>query len=473
MRKRTGIGGTEAFLIQSDKYGNDSETLGNASFADYPWYGTDKFFFIEDNTIEFGAATDSSKGARFVYRHNYNINAVVTDHGTEGGYSRGQRAKEVYNNTFHWTEPNPGPSGGQRGGTSLWHDNHITGSANINNGLCGLPNNRETYVYATPFWGIANGTSPWDANDTEGNETFIEGHPPYLFARGSATGGTVTLGAKATFTDSTKNWTPNQWIGYSIKKVGATASYGSYIIGNGAHSITYAYVASTGANLRFNPGDTYEIHRVLVMMDQNGRGKGDRIINHVNSRTGRASWPRQALEPCFSWNNVYTPTGAVYGFRTRLGQPTTKANIDFFNLNAGFPADATPAQVSATYSPALNGVAYSGPFTYPHPLVSGSRTPALPSPIVTTNPATKIASFSAALNSSVNPNGSTTTVYFQWGATTSYGHNTPKQTQTGNTYRNIPANISGLSASHLYHFRIVATNSAGTRVGSDRTFNTP
>src|SRR4029453_4508343 len=60
MRKRTWIGSTEAFLIQSDKYGNDSEGLGNGSFADYPWYGTDKFFFIEDNTIEFGAATDSS-----------------------------------------------------------------------------------------------------------------------------------------------------------------------------------------------------------------------------------------------------------------------------------------------------------------------------------------------------------------------------------------------------------------------------
>ena len=245
MRKRTGIGGTEAFLIQSGKYGNDSEALGNVSFADYPWYGTDKFFFIEDNTIEFGAATDSSQGARFVYRHNYNINAVVTDHGTESPYGRGQRAKEVYNNTFHWTKPNPKPSGGQRGGTSLWHDNHITGNANIGNNLCNLVNNRETFIYATPFWGIADGTGPWDANDTGGNGTFIEGHPPYLFAMGRATGGTVTFGAKATFTDSTKNWTPNRWTGYSIKKVGATASYGSYIIGNGAHSITYAYVAST------------------------------------------------------------------------------------------------------------------------------------------------------------------------------------------------------------------------------------
>ena len=42
----------------------------------------------------------------------------------------------------------------------------------------------------------------------------------------------------------------------------------------------------------------------------------------------------------------------------------------------------------------------------------------------------------------------------------------------GDTYRNIAANISGLSPNTVYHFRIVATNSAGTRFGGDRTFRT-
>jgi hypothetical protein len=95
-----------------------------------------------------------------------------------------------------------------------------------------------------------------------------------------------------------------------------------------------------------------------------------------------------------------------------------------------------------------------------------------PNPVVTTNPATNVASFSATLNGSLNPRGSTTTVYFQYGPTTSYGSTTPMQTQTGNTVRLIGANISGLMASHVYHFRIVAHNSAGTSFGSDRTFTT-
>jgi N-acetylneuraminic acid mutarotase len=95
-----------------------------------------------------------------------------------------------------------------------------------------------------------------------------------------------------------------------------------------------------------------------------------------------------------------------------------------------------------------------------------------PAPIVTTNPATSVASFSATLNGSVNPRESTTTVYFQYGLTTSYGSSTPMQTRTGNTVHTISANISGLSASTTYHFRIVAHSAGGTAVGSDRTFTT-
>jgi fibronectin type III domain protein len=94
-------------------------------------------------------------------------------------------------------------------------------------------------------------------------------------------------------------------------------------------------------------------------------------------------------------------------------------------------------------------------------------------PIVTTNPATNVASNSATLNGLVYPHGLTTTVRFQYGTTTSYGRTTAMQTRTGNTYRNIAANISALAAHTTYHFRIIATNSVGTRMGSDRTFTTP
>ena len=93
-------------------------------------------------------------------------------------------------------------------------------------------------------------------------------------------------------------------------------------------------------------------------------------------------------------------------------------------------------------------------------------------PVVTTNPATNVSNSSATLNGSLDPHGLTTSVHFQYGTTTNYGFTAAVQTQSGNTFRNVSANISGLTASTTYHFRIVATNSAGTTVGGDRTFIT-
>ena len=93
-------------------------------------------------------------------------------------------------------------------------------------------------------------------------------------------------------------------------------------------------------------------------------------------------------------------------------------------------------------------------------------------PIVTTKPATNVATFAATLNGLLDPHGLTTSVYFQYGTTANYGRTTAVQSHTGNTFRNIAANIDGLARDTTYHFRIVATNSVGTRYGSDRTFTT-
>src|SRR4030095_14394667 len=88
-------------------------------------------------------------------------------------------------------------------------------------------------------------------------------------------------------------------------------------------------------------------------------------------------------------------------------------------------------------------------------------------PVVITNRAAYIASYSPRLKGTVNPHGLPTTVYFQYGTTASYGLTTAIQSKTGNTYQNVAANINGLTASTTYHFRIVATHSAGTRYRAD------
>src|SRR5207302_219850 len=104
-----------------------------------------------------------------------------------------------------------------------------------------------------------------------------------------------------------------------------------------------------------------------------------------------------------------------------------------------------------------------------HPAATPTPTP---TPVVTTNPATNVASFSATLHGSVNQHGTTTTVYFEYGTTTAYGQTTAHQSKSGNTFQNVAANISSLTANTTYHFRIGATNSEGTVHGGDRTFTT-
>ena len=89
-----------------------------------------------------------------------------------------------------------------------------------------------------------------------------------------------------------------------------------------------------------------------------------------------------------------------------------------------------------------------------------------------TNAAGDITSSSATLNGTVNPNGRTTTVHFEYGTTTSYGSTTANSIHTGNTTQSVSANITGLSPNTTYHFRLVGTNNGGARYGNDRTFRT-
>jgi hypothetical protein len=108
----------------------------------------------------------------------------------------------------------------------------------------------------------------------------------------------------------------------------------------------------------------------------------------------------------------------------------------------------------------------------PTPTPRPTSTPT-PPPSVATNPATNVVNFSATLNGTVNPNGLSTAVHFEYGTTTNYGSNTATQNYSGSTTQNVIANVSNLTAGATYHFRIVGNNAAGTTYGADGTFTTP
>ena len=78
---------------------------------------------------------------------------------------------------------------------------------------------------------------------------------------------------------------------------------------------------------------------------------------------------------------------------------------------------------------------------------------------------------SATLRADINPNSSTTTARFEYGATTSYGNTASINLSPadGGSDQSISHVIAGLSVNTLYHYRVVATNELGTTTSADST----
>jgi len=94
-----------------------------------------------------------------------------------------------------------------------------------------------------------------------------------------------------------------------------------------------------------------------------------------------------------------------------------------------------------------------------------------------TKPATNVSNDEATLNGSLDPDGFATTYYFEWGKDTTYGAVQPLDpaslTDTSAGDQDVSAPLDNLEPGVEYHYRLTATNSFGTTVGSDQTFTTP
>src|SRR6476659_5832493 len=167
-----------------------------------------------------------------------------------------------------------------------------------------------------------------------------------------------------------------------------------------------------------------------------------------------------------TWRSVSGATG--YRLDVATNYSFNNYVTGYQNLDVGNALSRSVAGLSAGTIYYYRVRAYNGNGTSGNSnVVSVTTLPPTGRPVVITNPATLIMSHSAQLNGAVDPHGLSTTWYFQYGRTTSYGSRTPNQTKTGNIYQNVAANIFGLSAGTTYHFRIVGTNTAGTRYGVD------
>ena len=94
-------------------------------------------------------------------------------------------------------------------------------------------------------------------------------------------------------------------------------------------------------------------------------------------------------------------------------------------------------------------------------------------PTVVTAPATALGPTAATVGGTVDPNGSSTGWWVEYGTSTSYGSRTDtRPAGSGSSPVSVSVRLDGLRAGITYHFRLVAANDLGTTRGADRSFRT-
>jgi hypothetical protein len=95
-------------------------------------------------------------------------------------------------------------------------------------------------------------------------------------------------------------------------------------------------------------------------------------------------------------------------------------------------------------------------------------------PLIVSTSGEEVQPTSVAVDGLVNPEGHETTYHVEYGTTAAYGSSTTPATLGGSEFEDEPVSVplGGLQPNTTYHFRVVASNSAGTAFGEDETFAT-
>ena len=241
----------------------------------------------------------------------------------------------------------------------------------------------------------------------------------------------------------------------------ASAGAGGSISPSGQISVQ----PGTGKTFTITPNTGYRIANVTV----DGVSKGS-----ITSYTFSSMSANHTITASFALISSGTYTLSISKNGTGTGSVsanpagTTFAAGTQVTLNAAADANS----VFSGWSGACSGTATTCQVTMNSNVnVTATFSAVTKAPVVSTGSALFVTFNSATLKGTVNPNSLSTTYIFQWGRTTSYGSATAA-TSVGSGTSDVAASarITGLRFYTVYHYRLVATNSAGTTYGADKTF---
>ena len=253
---------------------------------------------------------------------------------------------------------------------------------------------------------------------------------------------------------------------------GTTTGYGSSTpsvsVGSGA-SATAVSADLTG----LKAGTTY--HYRVVATNSGGTTNGaDGLLTTSaapQAVTGAAS---SVTTGSATLNGTVDPNGRAttwyfeYGTTTSYGTKTPAKDAGLGTSPLSVSASVTGLTPGRTYHYRIVATSDAGTNTGSDQTFVTSTTPA-----ATTNPASSVGDSSARLNGTVTPNGASTTWYFEYGATTSYGSKTSSRSAgSGTGPTSVSVTVTTLAPGSAYHFRLVATSASGTATGGDQSFRT-
>jgi hypothetical protein len=261
---------------------------------------------------------------------------------------------------------------------------------------------------------------------------------------------------------------------------GTTTNYGSQTSTADAGSGTSSQsVHATVSGL--TSGTTY--HYRVVATNPSGSTSGSDMTFVTNPTPPTATTGNPSLVTGSSATLVGTvnPNGKAttysfqYGPTTSYGLQSTTTSADAGSSSLTVHATLNGLTAGTTYhyrlvATSTDGSAASSDATFS---TSGNPpTPGGPLPVVSQAAAANMTTHSAQLQGAVNPRGSRTIWYFEYGPNAYYGMQSQPQVMTGSGARPVNVTLNALQSGTTYHFRLVAYSAHGLYVGLDHTFTT-
>jgi phosphodiesterase/alkaline phosphatase D-like protein len=257
---------------------------------------------------------------------------------------------------------------------------------------------------------------------------------------------------------------------------GTTTGYGTTVTATQSPVSGAANTAVSRAITGLSNGITY--HYRVVATNAGGTTFGADMTfttgatapTAVTNAASGVSTTGATLNGTVNAHNSSTTVTFEYGLDTSYGR-SVSANPDTVtgSANTAVNAALTDLLPTTTYhyrvkATSAGGTTFGADMTFT----------TLAAPTVITTGATAVTTTGATLNGTVNANGSSTTVTFQYGTTTGYGTTvTADQSPvTGATNTAVSKALTGLTPNTTYHYRVVGQNGSGTTYGADMTFYT-